>query len=376
MLKHVDRLQVIGYFKSYFICLVSMLSLYVVVDLFTNIDDFTQHHKGLHSVFAHIGTYYGHKVTQIFDRLCEAIVLLAAMFTVALMQRNNELLPLLSAGMSTRRVVLPVLFSACVMLGLAILNQEFVIPEFAPDLMIQKDDPDGKKDIPIQAAFEPNGIHIEGMYGSRENQVVKSFCCTIPRGPNVASSLVHLNAQEARYIPPDDADPSNSGGWLLTGTTPAEVDQKDAPPTVSPSILQPMFHGKYFLHTKAVTFDSVTRDRNWFRLVSTGELFNEVRRPESMRLAPMAVLFHMRLTRPILGMILVLMGLSVILRDQNRNVFISAGFCLVLCAIFFAACFATKQLGENDILPPALAAWLPVLFFGPISFAMFDAVHT
>ena len=45
-----------------------------------------------------------------------------------------------------------------------------------------------------------------------------------------------------------------------------------------------------------------------------------------------AVLFHTRLARPLVGIILVFLGLSVILRDQNRNVFISAGMCVVLCA--------------------------------------------
>jgi lipopolysaccharide export system permease protein len=84
----------------------------------------------------------------------------------------------------------------------------------------------------------------------------------------------------------------------------------------------------------------------------------------------------MRLTRPLLGMILVFMGLSVILTDQNRNVFISAGLCLVLCALFFAAIFASKQLGDSDIVAPTLAAWLPVLLFGPLVFVMFDTVHT
>jgi lipopolysaccharide export system permease protein len=75
-------------------------------------------------------------------------------------------------------------------------------------------------------------------------------------------------------------------------------------------------------------------------------------------------------------MVLVFMGLSMILTDQNRNVFISAGLCLVLCALFFAVIFAGKQLGGKDILSPALAAWLPVLLFGPIAFVMFDAIHT
>ena len=84
----------------------------------------------------------------------------------------------------------------------------------------------------------------------------------------------------------------------------------------------------------------------------------------------------MRLTRPLLGFIMVLMGLSVILRDQNRNVFISAGLCLLLCGLFFAAQFACKSLGDNEFIAPALAAWIPVLIFGPLSVAMFDAIHT
>src|SRR5436190_1912001 len=115
----VDRYLIYGYVKAYAVCLVSLLGLYVVVDLFMNLDDFTHNQRGMEQVLEHIGKYYGYKSTQIFDRLCEAIVLLAGMFTVAWMQRNNELLPLLSAGVSTRRVVQPVLLSACGMLGLA-----------------------------------------------------------------------------------------------------------------------------------------------------------------------------------------------------------------------------------------------------------------
>src|SRR6516225_1705524 len=141
MLKYIDRVLVVSYFKAYVICLVSLLSLYVVVDLFNNIDNFTQHHQGLQAVLLHIGTYYGRQITRIFDQLSEPIVLLAATFTVAWMQKSNEVLPLLSAGVSTRRVVAPVLCTAFAMLSLAILNQELIIPDLAPELMIQKDDP-------------------------------------------------------------------------------------------------------------------------------------------------------------------------------------------------------------------------------------------
>src|SRR5688572_12192880 len=119
MLTLIDRQLIFNYLKSYLICLVSLLGLFIVVDLFTNLDTFTENKQTFQETMEHILKYYGLKTMQIFDRLCEAIVLMAAMFTVALMQRNNEMLPLLSAGVSTRRVVRPVLFSAFLMLGLS-----------------------------------------------------------------------------------------------------------------------------------------------------------------------------------------------------------------------------------------------------------------
>ena len=107
-----DRLLIRSYLRAYFFCLVSILSLYIVVDLFTHIDDFAEHHSGLAAILKHIGSYYGFMITQYFDRLCEVIALMAGAFTVAWMQRHNELMPLLSAGVSTQRVVGPVLAAA------------------------------------------------------------------------------------------------------------------------------------------------------------------------------------------------------------------------------------------------------------------------
>ncbi len=369
----MDRLLTRGYVKSYLVCLVSLISLYIVVDLFTNIDDFTEHHHGLAPVLKHIATYYGFKIARIFDLLCEAIVLLAAMFTVAWMQRSNELIPLLSAGVSTHRVVRPVLLSACAMLGLAVLNQELVIPRIGNFLLNPREDPNGEKDIEVHGVYDANGVHITGETasrptGSRRQGFVRKFACLLPE--SITPDLLHLMAQEAYYYPPGEG-PCGGGGWLLTRTQPAELESWN-----NTAVLEFLDSGKYFLHTKDVDFDCVTRNRTWFVFASTRQLLTELNRPESTRLASMAVLFHMRLTRPILGLILVFMGLSIILRDQNRNVFVSTALCLVLCAAFYGACFTCKHLGDNEYLSPTLAAWLPVLFFGPLGFVLFDAIQT
>jgi lipopolysaccharide export system permease protein len=365
MLKLIDRQLVRGYVKAYIVCLVSLISLYIVIDLFNNIDDFTQNGQAFLSSLGHIAKYYGYMTIHIFDRLSEAIVLLAAMFTVAWMQRSNELLPQLSAGVSTRRVIRPVLFSACALVLVNVANQEILIPSMRP---VIRDDPKGEKTVSVQSAFDSTGIWLSGKTATRRERCVRDFTCTIPEGVG-NGTFFSLHAKEARYIPPNGEE--LSGGWLLVDT-----QQRELPGWTRTDILENLDPGKYFLRTADVDFDVLTRDRMWFYQISTLRLFQELNRACSSRLASMAVFFHMRLTRPLLGVILVVMGLSVILRDHNRNVFISAGLCLVLCSIFFAAGLGAKYLGDKEFLSPALAAWLPVLVFGPLALVQFDAIHT
>lgn len=366
MIKLIDRQMVRGYYKSYLVCVSSLLSLYVVVDLFNNLDDFTRQKSGLAAVARHVVQYYAYRVPQIFDRLCEAIVLLAAMFTVALMQRNNEQVPLLSAGVSTRRIVAPVLLCAFSMLSLAVLNQELLIPRIADQLVRDRDDPDGEKNLMVRGGYEPNNIHVTGERAMRKTLSIFKFACLIPETvPNNPNQL-HLQAEEAQWRKASDDRPA---GWEMFSTVPAEVEP-------IPHVLDVIDSGHYFLHVRKVDFDHLTQPPNWYTMAPTKKLYDDLNDPDSTRMASMAVLFHMRLTRPLLGMVLVLLGLSVILRDQNRNVIVSSGLCLVLCGVFFAFSYTCKTLGDNEYINPAFAAWLPVVTFGPFGFVLFDAVHT
>jgi lipopolysaccharide export system permease protein len=362
-----DRVLVRSYLKAYMVVLVSLLSLYIVVDLFTNVDEFTNTRHGLLRVLQRITIYYAYRVTNIFDKLCEAIVMLAAMFTIAWMQRSNELAPLLSAGVSTRRVVRPVLCTAFVMLTVSMLNQELIIPRISDVLLAERDDPATDKAVMVHNAWEPNGVHFSGKIGQRKDKVVYELACMIPADATHAESDTFIKAKAAYYKAPGEGQ-NGGGGWLLTEAMPRKLEPSE--------LLEVLDTGKYFLHTKEVDFERLTRTRTWFVFASTYQLLSELNRPDSTRLASMAVLFHSRLTRPIMGFLLVLMSLSVILRDQNRNVFISAGLCLVICAIFFAAGIASKNLGDSEYLSPITAAWLPIMFFGPVGFVLFDAIQT
>lgn len=367
----LDRMMFLSFFRSYFIVLVSLLSLYVVIDLFTNLDDFSE--KGeFGETINNIIRYYGVRVCQIFDRLSEAISLLAAMFTVSWLQRNNELLPQLSAGISTGRVIRPIIFGALMTLSLGPLNQEFLIPSIADELQSDRNDPDRLREVQLRGTFDSTGIHLEGGSGNRQELRVKGFSVTFPdTGP---TGMSHVTAEEAIYIPPGESGPAEypnlSGGWILYQTTPAQITEGRH------ESLLPLGPGRFFLTTRDADFETMTRRPNWYLFASTKQLQDILSRPDPGRLAPVAVLFHMRFTRPLVGALLIILGLSIILRDHNRHVLISTGYCLLTCVLYYAAIYGCKYLGETDLISAPLAAWGPVLLFGPVAVATFDAIQT
>lgn len=367
----LDRMVLLNYFRSYAIVLSSLLSLYVVIDLFTNIDSFGRAGGGAVGVLRHVVGYYTYQIALIFDRLAESASLMAATFTVSWMQRNNELLPQLSAGIPTRRVIRPVLIGSAVTLALGPLNQEFVLPRIASQLLIAKDDPDGAKAQVLAGAYDPSGVQVEGMAGVRKDRKVYKFFATFPDNPPVG--MFHLTADEAIYFPPNSPGPFAGGWWLRLGDKEA---RENPPPEPLPPNLRAIQYNQFFLTTQDVDYDMMSRGAGWYLYAPIGKLRELLSRNEPRRQARVAVLFHTRITRPVTGALLVLLGLAVVLQNPNRHVFISTGLCLAFSVWFYLCLLGSKYLGDQGFVAPPLAAWLPVLIFGPITVVAFDSVHT
>jgi lipopolysaccharide export system permease protein len=366
MITTLDRMVLIAFFRSYTIVFTSLISLYVIIDLFTHIDAYVNRPGGFPAIAQHIVNYYLYRIPQVFDLMAEPIALLAATFTVSWMQKNNEMLPQLSAGISTGRIVRPVLLGSVITIALAPLNTELLIPEVADELMTSRDDPDGSKAQILMGAYDTSGVHLEGMAGFRKSQRIENFFATFPE--NSPSGMLHLSAEEAIYIPPGE-EPL-TGGWMLINTTPDTFEGK------LPTNLTVVSTGRCFLKVDTANFDAVSRGGTWYIYASTRRLQELLTGADARRQVKMAVLYHTRLTRPVVGMLLILLGVSVILWNPNRHVILSAGLCLVIGVGFYVCVLGCKALGDTDYISPPLAAWLPVMIYGPLALVSWDAIHT
>jgi lipopolysaccharide export system permease protein len=386
----LDHERYWAFFKAYLICFVALVGLYVVIDAFTNLDEFTEVREGTIPILRYMGWYYSIRMFMFYDQLCGVITMMAAIFTVTWMQRNNELLAMLAAGISTQRVIRPVLVAAVLVSILAVLNQELVMPIFGEELLKSPDD-DGLRRVQVAGRFDLNQVFIHAKDGDRLTQTLSRMNVSIPASPSLYGVSAEISAVEACYISPDDNSAPMRGGWLLRGArlTPTDLpldskigllwrlDAKDLTYFPKPQVPAASLTGDALFLQTNLSFTDLTRNRHWFQFANSHEviqgLSNPANDPEELEIR---VFLHWRMLRPLLGLALLFLSLPLVLGGESRNMFINLGLSLGTSAVFYTVLFITQYLANNAVIPAPLAAWGPLMAFGTVAAARWDSIRT
>ena len=116
---------------------------------------------------------------------------------------------------------------------------------------------------------------------------------------------------------------------------------------------------------------ALRQSSNWIDYMSMAELSRllQLRRlPDPQRAM---LVRHARFADFFNNIIMLLVAVPFIL-SRERNTKASAGLALLMVGGTFAFIYLTRYIGLN----PILAAWLPILVFGPIAAFMFDMIKT
>lgn len=402
MMALIDGYILRRFVVSYFGCLASLVLLFIVLDVFTKIDEFTAEseasapanaaapHKASASTPAgnavpnapapslrivkpkvgplgfarNVGLYYLYRLPVIFDLINGLIVLMAATFTLGWLEKQNELLPLLAAGVRLRRIFLPAWALALAFIFLGVLNREMLIPANAREIMKKAEDPQGKKPTLIQGGFDEHGVHIDGAAAYADRKLVMQGRLTVPSSGRRV--LVHLACDEMYWQPASATEPS---GWRLHGLNPM-------PPTDLTPHLKQTGPDRAFLDSD-LSFDRLTRRPNFFLYLSAAELMRLVEHEDQCpRRTDVIATLHGRATRPLTEFLIVLIGVPLLVGCPQRNLYIKAASILGLFMFAQLFDYACMALARAEYVEPALAAWLPVLLFGPWSLVASDATVT
>ncbi len=153
----LDRYVIRSFLYAAMMWFLIMMSLRIVVDLFLNMDEFLKTGLPWGQLILYAGTYYAYHSLIYFTELGGLIVVTAAAFTIAMMNRSNELTAMMASGVSLHRVAWPIILAAFLLGGLVAVDQEFVIPRVADKLVRGVDDLPGNNVFAIRLANDADG---------------------------------------------------------------------------------------------------------------------------------------------------------------------------------------------------------------------------
>ena len=101
----LDRYVIRNFLQVYFYCIAGFISIWLIFDVSDNISSFIDNHIGL----ALVARYYGTQIPQVFIILLPVSLLLSLLFALGRMSRANEIVSMLTAGVSLPRLLLPLI---------------------------------------------------------------------------------------------------------------------------------------------------------------------------------------------------------------------------------------------------------------------------
>lgn len=364
----IDRYIVTSFLKIFLICFLSFSGLFIIIDAFTNLEEFLGMKRRGGDMASAITGYYGPRILQFFDRTAPLIALVAAIFTLATMQRSNEITAIAAGGISKRRIAKPILLTTLVIVLLTVVNRETLIPMFRNQLAMNAQDMSAGKGRSIGLMVDhATGIAIRGKEVMPIDQTIEAPEFTLP--PELAVDGNRISADDGVYL---QATADHPAGYLLNHV----AGDPEAGSAVSGEgetiVFRPADHDWLGPDQAFVVADMDTLHlafpRELSRYASLAEMIRNSRSPTSSWSNQHRVDIHWRILQPFFDMTILLIGLPLVISRGERNLFVSAGVCLLVVILMVLVVISCQSMGAARILsPPSLAAWLPLIVFVPVA---------
>jgi len=368
MLHILDRYIAKSFLTGYMISFFVLMGLRAVIDLFVNLDEFAKHSDlGMEAVLRNIVTYYGLNLSLYFRDIAGVIIVVAATFSLGKMVRANELVAMIASGVSAKRIVTPILILAVLFTGLAVADQEFLIPSISDKLVRSAGDTGTKESYAVWFMTDENGSLICSQRYDAETQTL--FYPTVitrkpTQNPGVWEVTGRISADQATYN-------AQTGAWDLVNGFAVSSDSTAKPKPVA------WYHAADLLPKEI----AIRRKSGYTALMSSRQLMALA--AQQTKIKDMAQLLsqkHFRITDPIINLTMLMVSLPVLICRDPRTMKSAVVVSFALTAACFVVTFVCKMFATEVVFAgrvmPELWAWLPVFIFLPIACIELDSMKT
>lgn len=367
-MKTLDRYIFSSLIVNYLIALAVMISLYMALDLFFNVDEFTGAEESAIKILRNIGSYYATHSFLYFSQLSGVITLFACVATIARLRRANELAAIVASGVSLYRVAVPVIIFGILTSTLWYIDAEVVIPSLAHRLARDHEDASGQnaKGVWFVNDGERNLVSARTFIPSRKEM---EHLLVLHR--NAKGNIEKVTEAEVAQWHPITGHPFG-GVWKLYGGQ--EIIRQMTSTSLGPQekmVPTPIYEYESELTPEAV---ELRQAQQWIRFLSSAKL-NELKKREPFMTARIREVQHSRFAAPIVNILMMLLGVPFFLSREPANIIGDAGKCVLVCGTCFLLAFAGENFIQTDTLS-ALPSWLPLIIFAPAAVVLIDRIRT
>ncbi len=368
MLTILDRYILRNLLVNYLIALSVMVSLYVALDMFVNMDEFTEQGYPAWKVMANIADFYLPNMLLYFAKLSGVITSFACFAVLSRMRKLNEMTAILASGVSLYRVALPIIVFGTATTALLVVDTEWLIPRVAHKLARDHDEAGNARAYEVVFLNDRDDALVSAEQFHPVTRDLRNML--VIRRDEKGRVVETIEADHATWEPPNET--RASGRWKLerarltarvarrsTGLAPRE-DLRVSYPDYYESDLSP----------EAI---QVRQSAGWISFLSLRAL-RKLQSEDSPYRAEIMRTRYGRVTQWIVVVVLLLLGLPFFLDRSRGNVLADTAKCLSLCGACYVVTFVAQSIRPETVSP--LPAWIPVFVFGTLAVVMLDRVKT
>jgi lipopolysaccharide export system permease protein len=329
-------------FLSFFLfSLLGVLILFVVVDLVENLDKFIDA-KAPGNV---VVLYYLYYIPYILALTMPAATLLASVFSVGSLARNNELVATKALGYSFYQ-----LLGNLLLMGLCVSVLSFCMAEGLVSRTNKRKEAIKKKYLDRRP---------EGAMSRFMNLVIQDppdkivsielYSMTERTAYRVKIETFKENILVSRIDSPT-MKWSESGWTIVGGYKRFFAGDKES----AEAILQPLAIELHFNPTQLLVAQAKPEEMNIVELQRFIKRLRESRGDAKRWMTDL----HFRISFPLSNVIIVFLSIPLVYNLRKRSLAIGFGVSLVICFLFFGIVKLGETLGHNSAMNPLIAAWM------------------
>lgn len=350
----LDRYVLFEFVKLLILSLCAFVVIFAIVDLFEKIQDFMDGHASLWIV----ARYYAYKIPWVTVQVLPVALLMATFLTLGQMSKFNELTAMVTAGLSTGRIIVP-LFAV----GLLAVLASFALNELI---------------VPDATRRREEILETEVRHRLATKPTEYSNLSILGRDGRIYTAKLYLVPEKRLH----DVTITEFTGDLLTRRIDARLARWDGRQWVLEDGVERSF-GKQGERARTFAMQRLTgtpepptsfeKEPENPDEMAYSSLAEYVRRLEhgGLRSEKYQVQLHQKFAFPWINLIVVVMGAALAARLRNPNAALGFGISVSTAFFYVGLMRAGQALGQSGTLSPVLAAWFANGLLGMVALGLF-----